>query len=569
VDLLLERAERCGERTLYTFLENGEDPSETVSYAEFRGRVLALAALLQERCAPRERVLLLYPSCIDYMVAFFACVCADLIAVPLFPPRGTKHGERVEAIVRDCTPSAVLYSTQRLAKKTALLEASQLAALQLICTDALELGAAGRWSRPHVVADTIAFLQYTSGSTGLPRGVRVSHGNLLHNERMQQSCFASGPGSVVVSWLPIYHDMGLIGTMLAAAWLGSQCVFMAPVAFLQRPSRWLRAISRFGAAVSGGPNFAFELCTEKIPEAERASLDLSSWKVAFCGAEPVRLATLERFAKSFEPAGFSADALHPCYGLAEGTLMVSGGSAGRALVQRQFDRLALQQRRMAADESGAGQTLVGCGGAVLDQTVRIVNEATREPCRPGEIGEIWVGGPSVAHGYWNRPELSAETFAARLAGTDEGPFLRTGDLGVLDGGELYITGRIKDVLIVRGANHYPQDLEATVEALGPALNPSGAAAFSIQTPDAERVVIVAEVARTSLRRVDVKALAGEIRRAVLEHHELLVSDVVLIRPSTLPKSSSGKVQRAQCRARYLAGELEAVTSGEDVATAAA
>jgi len=557
VDLILDRTARSPHKTAYTFLENGEAVSESVSYSQLQERVLALAAVLQQRCAPGDRVLLLYPQCVDYMVGFLACLCAGAIAVPLFPPRGTKHNLRLQAIARDCQPRLALISTKQLATKHAAMEEQpELATLPLLCGDSIDPQSAADWRRPAVDAATIAFLQYTSGSTGLPKGVMVSHGNLIHNERLMQACYGTDEDSTVVTWLPIYHDMGLIGNMLAAFWLGSTCVFMAPVTFLQRPIRWLQAISDHRGVFSGAPNFAFDLCVEKISAVQKQRLDLSSWKIAFSGAEPIRLDSLERFANAFATSGLSRSALWPSYGLAEATLMVSC-CGGRDPVGRTYvDKDELTRRHAVATNRGNPQVLVSCGRTAMGQTIRIVNEVTSRLCAPGEIGEIWICGGSVAQGYWNRAATNAETFMARIEGSTEGPFLRTGDLGFIDGGELYITGRIKDVIIVRGANHYPQDIEQTIESADCAVNPAGVAAFGVGDPDGERVVAVVEVARTSLRKVNVEALVRAVRQSVVEAHDILLSDVVLIRPGNLPKSSSGKVQRRQCCSMYLANELE-------------
>jgi acyl-CoA synthetase (AMP-forming)/AMP-acid ligase II len=556
VDLILFRTARSAAKTAYTFLENGEAVSESVTYSQLQERVLALAATLQQQCAPGDRVLLLYPPCVDYMVGFLACLCAGAIAVPLFPPRGTKHNLRLEAIARDCQPRLALISTKQIATKHAALGGEpELAALQLLCSDAIDPRAAATWRKPTVDSATIAFLQYTSGSTGLPKGVMVSHGNLIHNERLMQACYGTDEDSTVVTWLPIYHDMGLIGNMLAAFWLGSSCIFMAPVAFLQRPIRWLQAISDHRGFFSGAPNFAFDLCVDKISAEQRQRLDLSSWKIAFSGAEPIRLDSLERFANAFATHGLSRSSLWPSYGLAEATLMVSGGGARDPVGRTYVDKDELTRRRAVATHRGNPQVLVSCGRTAMGQTIRIVNEVTCKLCPPGEIGEIWICGGSVARGYWNREETNAETFRACIEGSSEGPFLRTGDLGFIDDGELYITGRIKDVIIVRGANHYPQDIEQTIESADRAVNPAGAAAFGISDADGERVVAVVEVARTSLRKVNMEALTRAIRRSVVEAHDILLADVVLIRPGNLPKSSSGKVQRRQCCSMYLANEL--------------
>jgi acyl-CoA synthetase (AMP-forming)/AMP-acid ligase II len=568
VRLLQDRAERHADEVAYTFLENGEEPSERCTYGEFRGRVLALAVKLRQRCAPRDRVLLLYPPSVDYMVGFFACLCADLVAVPLFPPRGTKHNLRLEAIAQDCAPNAALYSSRRVAHKhEAIADQPALAALSFICSDELDVADAERWVPPPVDAGTIAFLQYTSGSTGTPKGVMVSHGNLSHNQLILQRSLNTRHDTPIVSWLPIYHDMGLIAKMLGTVWLGTHGVFMTPAAFLQRPLRWLKAISRYRGYVSGAPNFAFDLCVEKISEEQKRELDLSHWGALFSGAEPIRLSSLERFAEAFAGCGFSRRVLMPGYGLAEATLVVSLGhpSSDSRLVNQQVNKAELKLGRIVPESDPAqSQSIVACGPThpELGQSVRIVDPVTRQPCAPDAVGEIWVSGPSIAQGYWGREQQSEDTFRARIVGCDdEGPFLRTGDLGFVQDGLLYITGRIKDVIIVHGSNHYPQDIEGTVEAADPAINPAGAAAFGYrnEATQQECVVVVAEVARTSLRKIDPPQLARSIRRQVIEAHEVVVSDVVLIRPGALPKSSSGKVQRNRCRTLYLAGELDAIT----------
>lgn len=561
VAMLRHRAAMFAGKTAYTFLEDGEEVGETITFAQFEQRVLSLSVELKRRFIAGSRVLLLYPACIDYMVAFFACLCAGVVAVPLFPPRGSKRNPRLEAVVRDCTPCAALISARKLLHIEAAIAASpELAELEIVCTDEIPQSSGIDWVKPAIDGDSIAFLQYTSGSTGLPKGVMVSHRNVLSNEAMIHASFESNENTTTVTWLPIYHDMGLIGNMLQSFWLGGHCVFMAPVAFLQRPVRWLRAIQRFAARVSGGPNFSYDLCADKISVEHLQGLDLSSWRIAFNGAEPIRHSSLERFAAAFEPYGFDKRALHPCYGMAESTLIAAGGNPTLLPKYKWVNQAALAGKQIIQADHGTGQVLVSSGPTVPGQRIRIVDLQTLQACSEGQIGEIWLAGPHIAQGYWQRAQVNEEIFNAHLADTNEGPFLRTGDLGFLDGADLYVAGRAKDVIIVRGANYYPQDIEETVEAADAAINPAGVAAFGVLEDDIERVVVVAEVRRTSLRNLNSKRLIGCIRQQVMEQRELAVDEVVLIRPGTLPKSSSGKVQRSRCRELYLEGQLDLASS---------
>jgi acyl-CoA synthetase (AMP-forming)/AMP-acid ligase II len=564
IELARGRAARHGLKTAYLFLENGEEPAEEISFTEMDARARALAGRLQSRCSPGDRVLLLYPSGIEYMVAFFACLYAGLVAVPVFAPRSSKHNARLEGVLRDCGASLALTTGKELAEMSAFFEANPgLRGLPWLASDAVEKGEAEAWRPPPVGADTTAFLQYTSGSTGVPKGVIVTHGNLLYNQAMIRQGFASTPESTCVSWLPIYHDMGLIGNMLHAFYGGATCVFMSPVSFLQRPVRWLRAISQYKARVSGGPNFSYELCLQRIPPEALSDLDLSTWNIAFNGAEPVRHATLERFAERFAACGFRKRSFYPCYGMAETTLIVSGRKPEAESVHLWVDRNELGQDRVVeATAGGHSLPLVGCGKALLAEWITIVDPVTLTCCPPGRVGEIWVAGPHVAQGYWNRPEETVATFEARTADDGNGPFLRTGDLGFLKDGEVYVTGRLKDVIVVRGVNHYPQDVEAAAEAASPAIRKGGVAAFSVEAGSDERVVVVAEVERTLMRKFDPALLTGLIRRQVLEVEELMVAEVAFIRPGTLPKTSSGKVQRRRCREQYLTGALELCQGGE-------
>ncbi len=415
------------------------------------------------------------------------------------------------------------------------------------------------WRDPGSNLETLAFLQYTSGSTAAPRGVMVTHGNLLHNLACLREVFQFSAESVGVTWLPHFHDMGLIGGLLQPIYAGGEMIVMPPSSFLQRlrPIRWLTAITRYRASTMVAPNFAYELCAQKVSVEQRASLDLSNVKVALCGAEPVRADTLAQFAEAFGPCGFRPDAFRPAYGLAEATLIVSGHSDSGALFTPSVQAEELRQNRIQLAEVDApgSRTLVSCGGIAPDLNVKIVDPGTHEPCAANRVGEIWVSGPSVTRGYWRKPEETKETFRAHIA-NGEGPFLRTGDLGFLDQGRLFITGRLKDLIILRGSNHYPQDLEYTVERSHRALRPASGAAFSVDVDGAERLVIVQEVNdRASAANEDVVAA---IRGALTESHEVHPEAVILIEPRSIPRTSSGKIQRYACRDAFLAGTLDIV-----------
>ncbi|HEX7186575.1 MAG TPA: amino acid adenylation domain-containing protein, partial [Thermoanaerobaculia bacterium] len=557
IERLRSRALLAPGRRVYTFLADGEEEQGRLTFAELDERARAIAAELRRRCRPGDRALLLYPPGLDFAAAFFGCLYAGLVAVPAYPPRSPRALPRLRSILEDSSPALALAPAASAARiRGWFARHPDLPSIPWLATDEVPLAMAEEWRDPGVRGDDLAFLQYTSGSTSAPKGVMVSHGNLVHNQRVIEGACRHGEESVFVSWLPVYHDLGLIGQVLQAVWTGAHCVLMAPVAFLQHPPRWLRAVSRYRATTSGGPNFAYELCLRKVAA---EGLDLSSWQVAFNGAEPVRASTLERFAEAFAPAGFRREALYPCYGLAETTLMVSGGRPEVAPAVHAFDPEALAAGRIAAaGDGGAGRPLVGCGGILSDLEAVIADPETGAACRPGRIGEIWVAGGSVARGYWNRPEETERIFGARLP-DGRGPFLRTGDLGFLHEGELFITGRIKDLIILRGRNLYPQDVELAAERSHPALRTGGGAAFSVEATGEERLVIVHEVERHAAdREGSAEEIAAAVRQAVAEEHEAAVHEVVLVVPGGVPKTTSGKVQRRACRDLYLRGELDAV-----------
>jgi len=571
--LLRLRAAERPEREAFVFLADGGEPAARLTYGELDRRARAIAARLRASLAPGDRALLLYPPGLEFIAAFFGCLYAGVTAVPAYPPRLNDRSQaRLRAIVEDAAPRAALTTeaifAAAVASEALTARVPELGTVRWIATDGpgLDMGQEEA-DLPEPEPGSVAFLQYTSGSTAAPKGVMVTHANLVHNERMIGEAFRQDEETVVVGWLPLYHDMGLIGNVLQPLHAGARCVLMSPVAFLQQPVRWLRAISRFHGTTSGGPNFAYDLCVRRIPPEERAQLDLSSWRVAFNGAEPVRAETLERFAEAFAPSGFDRAAFYPCYGLAEATLFVTGGAPGRFPRVEAMDAAALE-RHEARRISEAGEEaepadaclLVSSGRPWNGQRVVVVDPETAEPVPAGRVGEIWIAGPSVALGYWRNEEATESDFRARLsgtgAGTGEGPFLRTGDYGFLRDGELYVTGRLKDLIIIRGRNHYPQDIERTAERSHPDLRPGCGAAFSVDVGGEERLVIVHEVERR--RRDGLDEVATAVRRAVAEEHQVQVQDVILVRAGTVPKTSSGKLQRRACRASYQAGELAVV-----------
>lgn len=561
-ELLRQRAAEQPARRAYTFLVDGESEEIVLTHEALERQSLAIAAKLERIGAVGERAVLLYPDGPEFIPAFFGCLRAGTLAVPTFPPHPARLDRtlpRLHGIVADAGARVLLTTQSIIAMKELLLEhAPALGELTWIATDAVE--AAGghvrdRWR--HAAPDDLAYLQYTSGSTSSPKGVRVTHRNLLHNLEMMRHGFHMSADKLVLGWLPLFHDMGLIGNVLGSLYFGSQCVLMSPLAFLQHPIRWLRAISRYRAVASGGPSFAYDLCARKITRDDAADLDLTSWRIAFCGAEPIHQDTLDRFASAFSCAGFRAESFIPCYGLAEATLLVSAGHTTPEPSLYAADARALEHRELAdaTPASGTSRMIVGCGRILPGETVRIVDPERRTECPANHVGEIWVASPSVADGYWNNPEESTATFGALLQ-NGEGPFLRTGDLGFVKEGELFVTGRCKDLIIVRGRNHHPQDIERSVQHSHPALRPGCGAAFSVDSEGEERLVVVQEVVNE--HDLELEVIIDAIRQAVTRGHDLQVYTVALVAPRTVPKTSSGKLQRRACRDAFIRGELAIV-----------
>jgi acyl-CoA synthetase (AMP-forming)/AMP-acid ligase II len=535
VDLLRWRAVSQANRLAFSF----HPDDSCLTYAELDARARRAAAVLQARGSIGERALLAYPPGLDFVVALLGCLYAGWVAVPApLPTPG--QASRLVRMVRDAAPRVGLTTEAALRRLQPILaEEPGLDSLAWLTSDR-ETGTEDVWREPPLESDHLAIVQYTSGSTGSPRGVMLSHHNLLHNTHQIERRFEISADSRGVIWLPPFHDMGLIGGILQGVQSGFPISLMSPATFLRRPLRWLQLITRERATISGGPNFAYDLCVERISPDERASLDLTSWEVAFNGAEPVRATTLERFADVFAACGFRRTAFYPCYGLAEATLMATGGvkSAAPTMVAR------------------AGTELVSSGRVIDDHELLVVDPTTHLVCPPGQIGEIWLRGPGVAAGYWEQPDLTRQTFGAHLAGTREGPFLRSGDLGLLEAGELFVTGRLKAVMILAGRNVHAEDVEHTVASSHAGGWPGGVAAVSVEASGRERLVVLQEV--TARAAAELGAIISAIRLAIAEQHDLPVEAVVLVRRGELPRTSSGKVRRDACRERFEAGVFEAL-----------
>ncbi|WP_028400711.1 fatty acyl-AMP ligase [Ectobacillus panaciterrae] len=573
VSLLRHKAEELGERTVFTFLDFDKNTQSFLTFAELDRSAKAIASAIQGTAIKGERAILMFHSGLDYIKAFFGCLYAGVIAVPVYPPGQSRHALRLRSIFENSSPSIALTTSDIYFNIKNFINDFPIREHNWIYTDAIDPNLSNSWMNPNVREDYVAFLQYTSGSTGNPKGVMVTHKNILSNEQLIQNAFEITSDSVIVGWLPLYHDMGLIGNVLATIYSGAHCVLMSPLDFLQRPIRWLQTIHEYKATISGGPNFAYDLCVRKIGPELKQSLDLRTWGLAFNGAEPIRFETMDRFSKSFECCGFRRESFYPCYGLAESALFVTGGLKSKDVSVDLLDRRALEQGNALpiSNEDDSAVKIVNCGTSGVDHTVKIVNPETGVVCSSNMIGEIWINGASVASGYWNNPEATDSVFQARLSDAGEEFYLRTGDLGYMtESNELFVTGRIKDLIIIRGRNYYPQDIELTVENSHPAIRPGCSAAFTIDTNEQERLIIVAELERryrprnqnsSDTQKSDeeqkmLREIVSVIRRAIADEHSLQVYKVLFIKTGSIPKTSSGKIQRSACRIDYLSETLE-------------
>ncbi len=526
-----------------------------LTFADLDRRARAVGRLLQATYPAAKSCLLCYPPGVDFLVGFFGSLYAGLTAVPAYPPRARRADSRLEAIAGD-SPNAIVLTNQDLLqeKERLAVQTPRLRVLPWVetCTATDPLS----WEPSSFPTDRPVVLQYTSGSTALPKGVMLTHGCILHNLRRMREILGLGPDTPGVCWLPAFHDMGLIGNLLQTVYSGSTLTILSPPAVAQDPLFWLQTITKYRAYVSGGPGFIFQHCLDRIKPAERAALDLSSWRVAYVGAEPVSAAVLSRFTEAFIPHGFRPETFFPTYGLAEGTLMTTGGDRAQPPVVRSFLASSLLTRKPIQVEEG--RPLVACGYPVPDLELCIIDPEKRIPVAPGKIGEIWVAGPSVAAGYWNRPEESAHTFEAQRADGCTTKYLRTGDLGFMPD-QLFISGRIKELIIIRGRNYYPQDLEDVVGDVSPLLGYHRGAAFTVDEGDRPRLILVHEVVR-AFKADQGDALFDKARQVLAENFDVELSELTLVRTGSLPRSTSGKVQRVEACQRFQAGTLDVVAT---------
>lgn len=566
VEILRQRAVHQHNKKAFTFLVDAENEELHMTYGELDLRARTIAAKLRQSDVVGECVLLLYPPGLEFICAFFGCLYAGAIAVPCYSPKMNKPNARLQTIVVDTKAKLALADTNIIGSLESRYEhAPEFKEIQWLDTSTIEPEIIDQWQVPEIDRNNVAFLQYTSGTTGTPKGVMVSHENMLHNFQLLKHHFGHHENSVLMSWVPAYHDMGLIGHLLQTVYDGLYLVLMAPAAFVQRPVRWLRAISKYRVTACMAPNFAFDVCVEKISDEQKQTLDLSCWEVAVNASEPVRERTLKNFANAFATCGFHIDRFSPSYGMAETTLFISGVKNNEKFRAFQFDTKQLSERKIEnAVGNRKSRTMVGCGVPCKEMDIVIVDPETMTRCSDNQAGEVWITGKSISKGYWKQPALSEATFNAYLKDTGEGPFFRSGDLGFIHEKEVFLLSRLKDLVLIQGRSYYPQDLEMVLENCHPALEPSSVATFSEKVDGVEKLFVVQELKRTSLRKANHEEIFLNIRQAIAREFGLLVSGIALIKPMSLKKTSSGKVQRFAAKKDWFKKELKIVAEWKHV-----
>ncbi len=566
IDVLRFRALTQPEKIAYTFLGD-DDVKTSISYFELNRKAKTVATFLKAAGLSGSPVLLAYPTGIEFIICFLGCLYARSIAIPVYPPDPINLNStlpRLEAIVGNSGSKALLTDANLIESVSPLLGHFPLfSALKKISLNSIDVNTIDEDIGSDVGLDTIAFLQYTSGSTSRPKGVILNHKNIIEFEKRLQWGMSFYEDATYVGWLPLHHDAGLIGNTLCSLYGGTHCVFMSPLTLLKRPFKWLKAISDYKGTTSGGPNFGYELCVRKVSEEQRNALDLSHWKVAWSSAEPVRYETIERFSSYFQPCGFKKSSFHPCYGLAEATLAVTYSKEGPRYIH--LERKSLEKNIAKVDIQTTNSTiLVSAGKIYTYQNLRIIDPKTRQECREDQVGEIWIQGPNVALGYWDNPEETKTTFQAEIEGKDLGFFLRTGDMGFLKDDELYITGRLKDMLIIRGQNYYPQDIELVAEKAHPSIRPGCVASFSTENNEEERLVLLAEIYSKDVKKNNndekiyeefLTSIKRKIQAAVIDFFQIQAYKIILLEENTLPKTSSGKHQRFLAKEKFLKNSL--------------
>ena len=561
VDICIDRANNQLKENGYKFLADGETEEINMTYSDLDLKARSIGAMLQERNLSGECAILLYPPGLDFISSYFGCLYSGIIAVPTNPPLPNRSISRLQSIIVDSRAKVILTDTliaSYIEKNFGDL--LKMVNIDVIATDNITDDLEKLWKKPLINNDSVAFLQYTSGSTGSPKGVIVTHGNLIYNSSMINKALKVKSNDIGVMWLPLIHDLGLIGGVLQTVYTGAQLILMSPLHFLQKPFRWLQAISKYKATISGGPNFSYDLCIRRVKDAQLSSIDLSSWEVAFFGAETVRADTIDNFTKKFELCNFKKEVFYPSWGMAETTLFSSGASKSESPNILIIDSKELEQDCIVCvdSEQKGSLRIVSCGYSWLEQKIIIVDSETLTEKSENQIGEVWVLGPNVAQGYWKNKKETANTFKGYLANNEEESFLRTGDLGFMHDNELYITGRIKDLIIIHGKNYYPQDIELTVENCHDVLKQNCCGAFSLDIENTEQLVVVVEVVRDLTSDLDMDGVFDTIRKTVALKHEIQVYGILLIKSGTIPRTVSGKVQRFKCKAGFLAGKFKVI-----------